>query len=202
MSLKKIAVFISGNGSNLQVLIDKIHKKYGIINVVISNTADAYGLKRAQDNNIKNIVLNTKQDDYDENILQVLKENSVELIVLAGYLKIISSKVIKKYANRIVNIHPSLIPSFCGDGFYGIKVHKKVIEYGVKVTGATVHFVDEGTDTGPIIMQNTVEVCYEDNPESLQKKVLQVEHDLLFKCIRKICEDKIIVENRKVKILS
>ncbi|MFZ7121658.1 MAG: phosphoribosylglycinamide formyltransferase [Eubacteriaceae bacterium] len=200
--MKKIAVFISGNGSNLQVLIDEIHKKYGIINVVISNTADAYGLKRAQDNNIKNFVLDTKQDDYDKDVLKLLEENSIELIVLAGYLKILSTKIIEKYANRIVNIHPSLIPSFCGDGFYGIKVHKKVIEYGVKVTGATVHFVDEGTDTGPIIMQDIAEVCYEDNPESLQKKVLQVEHDLLYKCIKKICEDKIIVKNRKVKILS
>ena len=201
MALKKIAVFISGGGSNLQCLIDSVHHKYGEIVLVLSSNPQAYGLTRAKKHEIKTISVDTKDPSCDETILNILKDNHIEFIVLAGYLKIISQKLVQLYPGKIMNIHPSLIPSFCGSEHYGLKVHEKAIDYGVKVSGATVHFVDEGTDTGPIIMQKTVFVDEGETPESLQKKVLEIEHELLCCSVQKMCEGKLILKGRKVSVL-
>ncbi|MDZ4910519.1 phosphoribosylglycinamide formyltransferase, partial [Clostridium perfringens] len=143
----KIGVLISGGGTNLQAVIDNCENKTinGEVKVVISNKSEAFGLQRAKNHNIKAVF-----ENEEDKIIEILKENKVDLVVLAGYLKIISPKLVNEYKNRIINIHPSLIPAFCGKGYYGEKVHQGVIDYGGKVTGATVHFVDEGADTGPI----------------------------------------------------
>lgn len=202
MGLKRIAVFISGGGSNLQALINYVHQKYGEIALVISSDEKAYGLTRAKESNIKAISLNAKEANYEETIISICRENKIDFIVLAGYLKIISSKLINAYPNKIINIHPSLIPSFCGAGYYGVHVHEKAIEYGVKVSGATVHFVDIGTDTGPIIMQKTVCVEYDDTPITLQKKIIEVEHEILVSSVQKMCKEKLVLEGRKVRVLA
>ena len=201
-----ICVLASGGGSNLQAIIDNCENSNinGQVKLVVSNKKDAYALQRAEKYNIKNIYLNPKDfesiDIYNDEILKICKDLKIDLIVLAGYLKILSGNILKEYKNKIINIHPSLIPSFCGDGYYGDNVHKKVLEYGVKYTGATVHFVDEGTDTGPIILQEVVSVDDCDSLDSLKKKVLKVEHELLPKAVSLICEDRLIVEGRIVKI--
>lgn len=199
MALKKIAVFVSGGGTNLQTLIDDIHKKYGNIELVISSNPKAYGLKRAEEHNIEGCYLNSNEEDT---ILKKLKDKEIDFIVLAGYLKKISSKVVNSYKGKIINIHPSLIPSFCGANYYGIKVHEKAIKYGVKVSGATVHFVDEGMDTGPIIMQETVVVDPKDSPEDLQKRVLEVEHKILSESVKKMCQDKLVLNGRIVTVIE
>ena len=193
----KIGVLISGGGTNLQAVIDGCENKSinGEVRVVISNKENAYGLERARNHNIKAIC------EKDENkIIEVLKANEIELVILAGYLKIVSPKLINEYRNKIINIHPSLIPAFCGKGYYGEKVHQGVIDYGAKVTGATVHFVDEGADTGPIIMQKTVEVKQDDDIKKLAKRVLEVEHEILTKSISMFCENKLTVNGRRVYI--
>lgn len=202
----KIGVLISGSGTNLQSLIDNIEngKINGRITVVISNRKDAYGLNRARQKNIAAVYI--RQKDYDsfekfnDAIIDELKSHGVELVVLAGYLKILTPRFIEKFRNRIINIHPSLIPAFCGKGFYGIKVHEEAINYGVKLSGATVHFVDEKADTGPIIIQEAVEVSYEDTAEALQQKVLKIEHKILPLAVKYYCGGKIQVSGRKVKI--
>ena len=193
----KIGVLISGGGTNLQAIIDGCKNKSinGEVKVVISNKAEAYGLERAKKNNIKAIC-----EKEEDRIIEILKENEVELVILAGYLKIVSPKLVDAYRNKIINIHPSLIPAFCGKGYYGEKVHQGVIDYGAKVTGATVHFVDEGADTGPIIMQKTVEVKRDDDAKKLAARVLEVEHEILTKCISMFCENKITVQGRRVYI--
>lgn len=193
----KIGVLISGGGTNLQAVIDNCENKTinGEVKIVISNKEDAYGLERAKNHNIKAIY-----EKDEEKIIEILKENEIDLVVLAGYLKIISPKLVNEYRNRIINIHPSLIPAFCGKGYYGEKVHKGVIDYGAKVTGATVHFVDEGADTGPIIMQKTVEVRQDDDAKKLAKRVLDVEHEILTKSIAMFCENKLTVQGRRVYI--
>ena len=192
-----IGVLISGGGTNLQAVIDGCENKTinGKVKVVISNKAAAYGLERAKKHNIKAIC----EKDEDK-IIEILKENEIELVILAGYLKIVSPKLINEYRNRIINIHPSLIPAFCGKGYYGEKVHQGVIDYGVKVTGATVHFVDEGADTGPIIMQKTVKVKQDDDAKKLAARVLEVEHEILTKSISMFCEKKLNVQGRRVYI--
>ena len=193
----KIGVLISGGGTNLQAVIDGCENKSinGEVRVVISNKENAYGLERARNHNIKAIC------EKDENkIIEVLKANEIELVILAGYLKIVSPKLVNEYRNKIINIHPSLIPAFCGKGYYGEKVHQGVIDYGAKVTGATVHFVDEGADTGPIIMQKTVEVKQDDDIKKLAKRVLEVEHEILTKSISMFCENKLTVNGRRVYI--
>ncbi|MCO8194127.1 MULTISPECIES: phosphoribosylglycinamide formyltransferase [Anaerofustis] len=204
MSLKKIAVLISGGGSNLQAVIDKVHKKDGIIDVVISDEEDAYGLTRAKNANIETMVINNKDYDsrqaFSDAIKDELVKRDIDLIVLAGFMKILSPSFAREFKNRIINIHPSLIPSFCGKGYYGIKVHQAVLEYGAKITGATVHFADEGADTGPIIIQGTVPVLYDDTPEILQKRVLEVEHMILPKAVSLFCLDKLEVRGRIVYI--
>ena len=189
-----IGVLISGGGTNLQAIIDETKSGgiNGTVKLVISNKENAYGLERARLSKIKAVY----ETDEDK-IIELLKENN---IVLAGYLKIITSKFVDEFRNKIINIHPSLIPSFCGKGYYGEKVHQGVIDYGAKVTGATVHFVDEGADTGAIIMQEAVNVEQDDDTKSLAKRVLEVEHRILKESIRLFCENKLSIQGRRVFI--
>lgn len=202
----KIGVLISGSGTNLQSLIDNVENGFinGEISVVISNKENAYGLERARKHNIPAVFVNQKHYDsfvkFNDAIMDVLEKHNVDIVVLAGYLKMLSHKLIENYKNKIINIHPSLIPSFCGKGFYGLKVHEAAVSYGVKASGATVHFVDEGADTGPIILQETVNVDYSDTAESLQQKVLKIEHKLLPLAVKILCEDRLEVVGRKVRI--
>ncbi|MCC0683577.1 phosphoribosylglycinamide formyltransferase [Clostridioides sp. ZZV14-6345] len=192
-----IGVLISGGGTNLQAVIDGTESGEikGQVKVVISSKQDAYGLERAKNHNIKAIC-----ETNEDKIIEILKENKIDLVVLAGYLKIISPKLVNKFRNKMINIHPSLIPSFCGAGFYGEKVHQGVIDYGAKVTGATVHFVDEGADTGPIIMQDVVKVNQDDDAKTLAKRVLEVEHRILKESISLFCENKLKLQGRRVFI--
>ena len=192
-----IGVLISGGGTNLQAIIDETKSGgiNGTVKLVISNKENAYGLERARLSGIKAIY----ETDEDK-IIELLKENNIDLIVLAGYLKIITPKFVDEFRNKIINIHPSLIPSFCGKGYYGEKVHQGVIDYGAKVTGATVHFVDEGADTGAIIMQEAVNVEQDDDAKSLAKRVLEVEHRILKESIRLFCENKLSIQGRRVFI--
>ena len=192
-----IGVLISGGGTNLQAIIDETKSGgiNGTVKLVISNKEDAYGLERARLSKIKAVY----ETDEDK-IIELLKENNIDLIVLAGYLKIITPKFVDEFRNKIINIHPSLIPSFCGKGYYGEKVHQGVIDYGAKVTGATVHFVDEGADTGTRIMQEAVNVEQGDDAKSLAKRVLEVEHRILKESIRLFCENKLSIQGRRVFI--
>lgn len=200
----KIGVLISGGGTNLQAIIDNIDNGYlnATIGLVISNKKDAYGLVRGQKSGIETLYINPKDyesnKDYDLRLMKEFKDRDIDLIVLAGYLKILSREFIQEFQNRVINIHPSLIPSFCGDGYYGEKVHKGVLDYGCKVTGATVHIVDEGTDTGPIILQKSVDVEENETVESLQQKVLEIEHKILVEAIKLYCDNRISVEGRRV----
>lgn len=198
----QIAVLVSGGGTNLQAIIDKINSGEldCKINRVISDNKDAYALERAKKHNIDTKVIEFNKD-FNENLLSALEESGAELIVAAGFLKVLSSEIIHRYRHKIVNIHPSLIPSFCGKGFYGIKVHEKALERGIKITGATVHFVDEGTDTGPIIMQQAVSVMDDDTPQSLQKRVMEeAEQVILPDSLKLIAEGRVYIENGKAKI--
>lgn len=204
----KIAVLVSGGGTNLQAIIDNINEgtiTNTEISVVISNKKDALAIERARNNNIPGIVVSPRdfetRSEFNQNLLEVIDSYKVDLIVLAGYLVIVPDILIQKYRNKIINIHPSLIPSFCGTGYYGLKVHEAVLERGVKVTGATVHFVDEGTDTGPILLQKAVEVLEGDTPEILQRRVMeQAEWVLLSQAIRLIAEDKVCFKGNQVGI--
>jgi phosphoribosylglycinamide formyltransferase-1 len=194
-----IAVLISGSGTNLQSLIDACNKKEinGEIKLVVSNKESAYGLVRAKNSNIKAVF------EKDENkVLALLKEEKIDLIVLAGYLAIISDNFINQYENKIINIHPSLIPSFCGSGYYGLRVHKKAFERGVKVAGATVHFVSNVVDGGPIILQKAIDVSSCKSPEEMQEKILlNVEHKLLPEAVKLFCDGKLKIENERVEII-
>lgn len=176
-----IAVLVSGGGTNLQALINAQNKgviKSGNIKLVVSNNADAYALKRAQKANIDTAVVLKKecvdQLDFEARIIKYLEEYNIDLIVLAGFMSILSESFTKRYSNRIINVHPSLIPSFCGKGFYGLRVHEAALEKGVKVTGATVHFVNEIPDGGEIIMQKAVNIKDDDTPQTLQKRVMRL----------------------------
>lgn len=176
----KIAVLVSGGGTNLQAIIDAVNDgkiTNTEIALVISNKEGAYALERARNAGITGICISPKQfenkEKYAEEMIRVLKENKIELVVLAGFLVVLPESFVNAFAGKIINIHPSLIPSFCGDGFYGLKVHEKALERGVKVTGATVHYVDCGTDTGPIIVQKAVYIEKGDTPEILQKRVME-----------------------------
>ncbi|MBR5750360.1 MAG: phosphoribosylglycinamide formyltransferase [Bacilli bacterium] len=178
--LANIAVFVSGGGTNLQAILDAIDKgiiSSGKVTLVVSNKKDVYALERAKSHNIESLVLLKKelgsQEAFEDALLKVLKERNIDLIVLAGFLAILSERFVKEYPNRIINVHPSLIPSFCGDGFYGLRVHEAALAKGVKVTGATVHFVNEITDGGKIILQKAVEVKEGDTPEILQRRVME-----------------------------
>lgn len=208
MSPVNIGVLISGGGTNLQSLIDGINsnKINGQIKAVISSRKNAYGLERAKNNGIEAFHVNSKQFEdnieFNREIMRIFKEKDVELIILAGYLKILSKELVREYKNRVMNIHPALIPSFCGKGFYGQRVHEAVLEYGAKITGATVHFADEGTDTGPIILQKAIKVHEDDTVETLQKRVLQVEHEILCEAVGLYCAGKLEVIGRRVKVME
>ena len=195
--MKNIAVLVSGGGTNLQSIIDAVEagKINGQIKLVISNKEGAYGLERAKKHNIRAVF-----EKDEQAIIDIMNENKIDLVVLAGFFKILSPNFTKAFENRIINIHPSLIPSFCGKGYYGLKVHEAAIEYGVKVSGATVHFVDENADTGPIIRQDTVEVFAGDSPQDLQQRVLKIEHKILSQVVADYCDDKIRVVGRRVFI--
>lgn len=203
----KLAVLVSGGGTNLQAVIDAIEEKKinnAAISVVISSHKNAFALERAKKHGIKGICISPK--DYSDReafhtaLLAALLEHGIDLIVLAGYLVILPKEVICQYANRIINIHPSLIPAFCGQGHYGLKVHEGVLARGCKITGATVHFVDEGTDTGPIILQKAVKVKESDTPEVLQRRVMEeAEWEILPKAIDLIANNRIAVKDGVVK---
>lgn len=201
MLVKNIGVFISGGGSNLQSIIDNMDSINGEIKLILSNKDDAYGLVRGKNAGIESISLEKYTDNYNEKVLEECEKRDLDLIVLAGYLKIFDEEFIKRYKNRIINIHPALLPSFGGKGYYGLNVHKKVYDSGVKLTGATVHFIDEKIDTGPIILQESVKIGYDDSIEEIQKKVLEIEHRILPEAIRLYCEDRLEIIERRVKIL-
>lgn len=193
----KIAVFVSGGGTNLQALIDAIDKgiiKSGKIELVISSNANAYALERAKKADIPSAVVSKKecgsQEAFEAKIKELLAENGIELIVLAGFMNILSENFTKDFPERIINVHPSLIPSFCGKGFYGLHVHEAALEYGVKVTGATVHFVNEIPDGGKIILQKSVAIRKNDTPKSLQRRVMeQAEWKILPRAVELVSKD-------------
>ncbi len=199
----KIAVLVSGGGTNLQALIDAQNKgviKSGVISLVISNKSDAYALERAKNAGIKNLVISKKecgsQDEFESAVINALQENGIELIVLAGFMCILTKRFTDEYKDRIINVHPSLIPSFCGKGFYGLKVHEEALRCGVKVTGATVHYVNEIADGGKIILQKAVKIRKNDTPEILQKRVMkQAEWVILPKATELVCK-KLIKQKR------
>lgn len=199
MLKKKIGVFISGGGSNLQSIIDNMEDINGEIKLVLSNKKDAYGLVRAKNSGIDALYID--KENYNQKVLEECNKRELDLIVLAGYLKTIDDNFLEEYKNKIINIHPSLLPSFGGKGCYGENVHKMVFEKGVKVTGATVHFVDNGVDTGPIILQDTTSIGYDNSIEEIQKKVLEIEHKILPKAVKLYCENRLEVINNRVKIL-
>lgn len=204
MRIERLAVLVSGGGTNLQAIIDACCD--GSINAnvtgVISSKPGVYAIQRAIDAGIPYEVI--KPSDYgsikehDEALIKAVERFGGKAIVLAGYLSILGPEITKKY--QIVNIHPALIPSFCGKGYYGHRVHEAVINYGAKVSGATVHFVDEGTDTGPIIMQKSVPVLDDDTPEILAARVLEIEHEILVKSLRLLCDGKLVIEGRRVRV--
>lgn len=204
----KLAVLVSGGGTNLQAIIDAISAgkiTNACISVVISNNVNAYALERARAHGIEALCISPKdfesREAFNQAFLEKLNSYNVDLVVLAGFLVVLPEMMIKEYENRIVNIHPSLIPSFCGKGFYGLKVHEGVLARGVKVTGATVHFVDEGTDTGPIILQKAVEVKQGDTPEVLQRRVMEQAEWVIFpKAIDLIANGKVSVKDGHVII--
>ena len=190
--LKNIAVLVSGGGTNLQALIDAEKSrviKSGKIRAVISSNREAYALKRAENAKIKTFCVSKKelgsQQKFEEEIIKILEEEKIDLIVLAGFMCILSQNFTSRYKRRIINVHPSLIPSFCGKGFYGLKVHEAALEYGVKVSGATVHFVNEIPDGGEIILQKAVKVNKNDTPEKLQKRIMQ---EAEWKILPRACE--------------
>lgn len=199
----KIAVFVSGGGTNLQAIID--NTKTGILKdieivLVLSSSPSAYALTRAADNGIPSVVMRAadypSREQWDNEMAECVQKSGAELIVLAGYLSLLGPKTVKMYSNRIINIHPALIPSFCGAGMYGIKPHKAALARGVKVSGATVHFVNENYDEGPILLQRSVDVLPDDTPETLQKRIMQeCEWKILPKAIRLIADGKVTIDN-------
>ncbi len=206
--MKNIVVLVSGGGTNLQALIDSEARgeiKNGKITCVISSNPDAFALKRAANAGISSVVIPRKEyaDSiaYSKAVLAELDKQKADLIVLAGFMTILDKCVTEKYSYRIINVHPALIPSFCGEGFYGLKVHEKALEYGVKVSGATIHFVNEEADAGAIILQGTVNVENDDTPEVLQRRIMEnVEWKLLPKAVSLFCEDRISIRNGKAYV--
>lgn len=204
----KIGVLVSGGGTNLQAIMDAIENgaiENTRISVVISNNKNARALERAKSKGVPSLCISPKdygsREEFNRAFLEKLDSYQVDLVVLAGFLVVLPEEMTKRYENRIINIHPSLIPSFCGKGFYGLKVHEAALKRGVRVTGATVHFVDAGTDTGPIILQKAVEVKDKDTPEILQRRVMEeAEWKILPKAIDLIAKGKVSVENGRVRI--
>ncbi len=204
----KLGILVSGGGTNLQAIMDKIDSGYleCCIETVVSSREGVYALERAQKRGIPVKCISKKAfstvEDYDKALIEHFTVYRVDLIVLAGFLSMLGEGFVEEYKNRIINIHPSLIPSFCGKGFYGIVPHRKALEYGVKVTGATVHFVDFEYDSGPIILQKAVEVHDDDTPEELQLRVMQqAEWEILPKAIKLFSENRLVIEGRKVRII-
>lgn len=205
----KIAVLVSGGGTNLQALIDA--RESGVLGcgelcAVISSRPGAYALTRAENAGIPTFVIDVKQypdrEDFSGAILNKLIEAGADLVIFAGFMYVLGGKLVKRFENRMINVHCSLIPSFCGDGCFGLGVHKRVLEYGVKVTGATVHFITEETDGGPIILQKAVDVLAGDTPEILQKRVMeQAEWPLIAEAVRLFCQNRLRVNGRHVEIL-
>lgn len=193
----RIAVLVSGGGTNLQALIDACQA--GTINgeivLVVSNRKKAYGLERAQKAGIKNCVIKDQAK-----LLECLQAEKIDLVVLAGYLAIISDEMLAAYRNRIINIHPSLLPAFCGPGYYGLHVHEAAFKRGVKISGATVHFVSEVVDGGPIILQEAMDVSQANSPEEMQQMILEIEHHILPEAVRLFCSGCLQVEEERVKI--
>ena len=206
--MKNIVVLVSGGGTNLQALIDSEARgeiKNGKITCVISSNPEAYALERAAKAGISSVVIPRKEFgdsiSYSKAILAELDKQKADLIVLAGFMTILDKCVTEKYSYKIINVHPALIPSFCGEGFYGLKVHEKALEYGVKVSGATIHFVNEEADAGAIILQGTVNIENDDTPEVLQRRIMEnVEWKLLPKAVSLFCEDRISIRNGKAYI--
>ena len=204
----RIGVLVSGGGTNLQAIIDAL--KAGIITnasieIVISNNPNAYALERAKNNGINAECISPKnfesREEFNDALINRLDECNLDLIVLAGCMVVLPAKLIEKYRNKIINIHPALIPAFCGKGFYGLHVHEEVLKRGVKLTGATVHFVDEGTDTGPIILQKAVEVKNDDTPEILQRRVMEeAEWKIMPEAINLIANGEVSIKDNKVII--
>ena len=205
-----LGVMVSGGGTNLQAIIDKIESGYlknCRIAVVVSSKDNAFALKRAEKYNIPAVCIRRRDyntiDEYDDALIAHLNKYKVGLVVMAGYLSIVGERFVNEFKNRVINIHPSLIPAFCGKGYYGIIPHVKALEYGVKVTGATVHFVTNETDSGPIILQKAVYVEEEDTPETLQKRVMEeAEWQILPEAIKLFYENRLVIEGRRVKILK
>ena len=203
-------MLVSGGGTNLQALIDAQNDgiiKSGKITCVISSNPDAYALERARKNNIDTAVIRRKDfatfEEYDFALTELLKSKSADLVVLAGFMTILGHQVISEFENRMINIHPALIPSFCGEGYYGLNVHKAVLEKGVKLSGATTHFVTEECDAGPIIMQRAVEVENDDTPETLQRRIMEnVEWKILPLSVELFCSNKITIKNNKTYIMD
>ncbi len=203
----RLGILVSGGGTNLQAIIDSIENgtvKNARIETVVSSNENAYAIDRAKKYGIGAIVISAKKfysrDEYDEALVNHMKDKNIDLIVMAGFLSIVGSKLINQFKNRIINVHPSLIPAFCGDGYYGLRVHEKVLEYGVKITGATVHFVDEIVDGGPIILQKAVQIKDNDTAESLQNRVMaEAEWEILPKAINLIANNKLEVVGRTVR---
>lgn len=206
--MKKIGVLVSGGGTNLQALIDAQQNgiiKHGKIVTVVSDRAGVYALERAKKAGIDYAVIERKsfqnRVDFDKAVAEYLLCKQVDLVVMSGFLSIVGDKFLRHFANRIINVHPSLIPSFCGKGYYGLKVHEAALDYGVKVTGATVHFVNEVTDGGAIILQKCVEVKADDTPQTLQERVMQeAEWQILPRAVELFCADRLKIEGRKVII--
>lgn len=206
--MKNIVVLVSGGGTNLQALIDSEKRgeiKGGKITCVISSKPDAYALERAKNADIPTKVIARKEYpdsvSYSKALLEALDSEKADLVVLAGFMTILDECVTEKYAYKIINVHPALIPSFCGEGFYGLKVHEKALEYGVKVSGATIHFVNEKADAGAIILQGTVNVENDDTPEILQRRIMEnVEWKLLPKAVSLFCQDKITIKDGKAYV--
>lgn len=205
--MKNIAVLVSGGGTNLQALIDAEKQgiiKSGKITCVISSNPDAYALERAKNNNIETAVIRRKVfsdfDLYDKALTELLLSKNADLVVLAGFMTILGHRVISAFENKMINIHPALIPSFCGEGYYGLRVHKEALKKGVKLSGATTHFVTEECDGGPIIMQRAVEVKNDDTPETLQRRIMEnIEWKILPLSVELFCSDKIrVVDNKTI----
>jgi phosphoribosylglycinamide formyltransferase-1 len=207
-STTKIAVLVSGGGTNLQALIDAEKRGElgnGKITLVLSSKPDVYALQRAEDNGIASKVLSRKDFEdisaYSRALADALTEAEADLVVLAGFLTILDEQVYERFPNRIINVHPALIPSFCGKGYYGLRVHEAALEKGVKVSGATVHIVTPECDAGPIILQKAVEVKQDDTPETLQRRIMeQAEWKILPEAVKLFCDGRITVENNKVYI--
>ena len=204
----KVAVLVSGGGTNLQAIIDAVGAgiiKNAEISLVVSNNPNAYALTRAENAGIVTKVISKRecgtQEVFEGKLIDTLTENGIELIVLAGFMSILSADFTKRYERRIINVHPSLIPSFCGKGFYGLHVHEAALEKGVRVSGATVHIVTPECDAGPIVLQKAVEVKQDDTPEILQKRIMEeAEWKILPEAVKLFCEDRITVKENKVYI--